>query len=111
MGQSVLLEAVRGFSCAIVDHMKSYIAVPPDVLLAAAFCKGAAASFVLCCLFAVGGRLLPRAFSLFHYRAGLGTLQHHFERHSHVTRWRPDWLAGVVGFELRNPSGLFPLLP
>ena len=20
-------------------------------------------------------------------------------------RWRPDWLAGVVGFELRNPSG------
>ena len=72
MGQSVLLEAVRGFSCAIVDHMKSYIAAPPDVLLAAAFCKGAAASFVLCCVSAVGGRLLPWAFSLFHYRA-LGT--------------------------------------
>jgi hypothetical protein len=73
MGQSVLLEAVKGFSCAIVDHMKSYIAAPPDVLLAAAFCKGAAASFVLCCVSAVGGRLLPSAFSLFHYRA-LGTL-------------------------------------
>lgn len=39
-----------------------------------AFCKGAAASFVLFCVSAGGGRLLPWAFSLFHYRAGLGTL-------------------------------------
>src|SRR5207248_4811588 len=36
--------------------------------LATAFCKGAAASFVLCCVSAVGDRLLPWAFSLFHYR-------------------------------------------
>ena len=42
--------------------------------LAAAFCKGADASFMLCFVSAVGGRLLPWAFCLFHYRAGLGTL-------------------------------------
>src|SRR5205807_2654266 len=30
----------------------------------------------------------------------------HFERHSHVRRWRPDWLAGVAGLELRNSETL-----
>jgi hypothetical protein len=26
-------------------------------------------------------------------------LLRHFERWSHLRRWRPDWLAGAAGFE------------
>ena len=29
---------------------------------------------------------------------GIVKAPRHFERHSHVTQWRPDWLAGAGGF-------------
>ena len=28
-----------------------------------------------------------------------------FERHSSIRRWRPDWLAGHVGLEVRRETG------
>jgi len=31
-----------------------------------------------------------------------------FERHSHVSRWRPDWLAGHVRLELRKVVAKYP---